>query len=333
MSKLPSIAITIGDPAGIGPEVVLKSMADPEVRKLARFVIIGHDEVLQRAEKKLKTGAKWSLTETPSPAARSGVFLYEPEPLSGKIPQPGKWTVNSGRMSLAYVETAIEMCRNGKADALVTGPICKAAWKATGAKWPGHTELLAEKTGTADFVMMLAGKGLRVALVTIHESLSSVPRLISKDRIVSTTKVVAEELERSFGITEPKIAILGLNPHAGEDGHMGLEEKTAISPAIKVLRRQKINAIGPLPADMVFHYAMKGDYDAVVAMYHDQGLGPLKTVAFDCGVNITLGLPIIRTSVDHGTAFNIAGKGVANEASCTEAIRTAAYMVGMRGRG
>lgn len=319
----PRILITQGDPAGIGPEVILKSLADPAIRALGQYLILGHQAVFSETAKTLGMDPCWEVV--PAPCFAESPTLYEPCPCEPWT--PGQWSDAGGRMSLACVRTAIDLCQQEKADGVVTGPICKAAWKAAGADWPGHTELFADSTRTDDFVMMLAGGGLQVALVTIHEPLDRVPQLISVDRIVRTARVVARDLRRSFGIEKPTIAILGLNPHAGEEGHMGGEEAETIAPAVKALQQEGMDAIGPLPADTAFHHALQGEYDAVIAMYHDQGLGPLKTVAFDSGVNVTLGLPIVRTSVDHGTAFNIAGTGKASPESCSNAIRMAVDMV------
>lgn len=328
----PVIALTLGDPAGVGPEVAAMALAKRSVRDLASFVIVGHDAVLREACQRCGVRLAWEVLDRKRLTVPAGIGLVEPSSLAGKAPRPGRWTARTGRLSLACVETAITLCIGGVVNAMVTGPICKAAWGKAGADWPGHTELLAARTGTDDFVMMLAGGGLRVALVTIHEPLAAVPELVTREKVESTVRVVHEGLKRDFGLKLPRIAVLGLNPHAGEEGRLGNEEAAVLQPAVNSLRRANIDAIGPIPADTAFHAAMNGGYDAVVAMYHDQGLGPLKTVAFDTGVNITLGLPIVRTSVDHGTAFDIAGTGTANPASCIAAIRTAVLMAANRKR-
>lgn len=322
----PRIVISLGDPAGIGPEVVLRALSETSVRKLAHYILVGHDEVLHAARERCGVDLKWRRVDPAALRFGPTVGLLEPCPLKGKPPKPGRWTSRTGRLSLACVETAITLAVGRVADALVTGPISKAAWNACDAPWPGHTELLAERTGVDDFVMMLIGGGLRVALATIHEPLRKVPALITPERITATVQTVHKALWTDFGIKRPRIAVLGLNPHAGEGGHLGHDENRCIGPTVRALRKRRIDVTGPLPADSTFYHAMNGAFDAVVAMYHDQGLGPLKTVAFESGVNVTLGLPIIRSSVDHGTAFDIAPQGRSNPTSCIEAIRTAAEM-------
>ncbi len=321
----PRIALTLGDPAGIGPEIVAAVLRRTAVTRRARIQVVGHDAVLERAHRALQEPAGKSKSAHPAASC------LEPMPLRGKPPSPGRWSKRTGRLSLAYVEAAVDLCRRGEADAVVTAPICKAAWQEAGVRFPGHTELLAARCGVRQVVMLLVGGGLRVALVTIHEPLARVPRLVTTERIVAVGRVLAKELERSFGLERPRLAVLGLNPHAGEEGRLGREEERAIRPAVRRLRRGRIDAVGPLPADTAFHCARSGDYTAVLAMYHDQGLGPLKTVAFDTGVNVTLGLPIVRTSPDHGTAFDIAGRGVASDRSLLAAIHTATDMIEARG--
>jgi 4-hydroxythreonine-4-phosphate dehydrogenase len=214
---------------------------------------------------------------------------------------------------------------NGKVAAMATAPINKAAMNLAGHLYPGHTELLAELTGAEEFVMMLAGERLRVALVTIHEAISAVPELVTYNKVLATIMTTHRDVARFF-CQKPRIAVLSLNPHAGEGEMFGDHESRIILPAIVEARRRGVDATGPHSADTLFHFAARGDYDAVVCMYHDQGLIPLKLLHFDDGVNITLGLPIIRTSVDHGTAYNIAGKGIASAESMQAAILTAAKM-------
>ncbi len=211
---------------------------------------------------------------------------------------------------------------------MATAPISKEAMHRAGHDYPGHTELLAELCGTEDYVMMLAGDVLRVALVTIHEALKDVPGLIGRERVLKTIRVTAAGVRRLTGIQQPRLAVLALNPHCGEGGKFGNEEQESILPAVRAAQEEGIDAVGPLSADTLFHFAQQGHYDGVVAMYHDQGLIPLKMLHFDDGVNITLGLPIIRTSVDHGTAYDLAGTGKASEKSLLAAIRMAAGMAG-----
>ena len=328
--KKPRICITLGDPAGVGPEVVVRALARPALGRSASFLLLGHGRVLEETCKRLGKALPWRICNGGGLLFSQALQVFEPVGLGGRCPRPGRWTARTGRLSAHYVKQAVRFCLAGEADAMVTGPICKAAWQAAGETVPGHTEMLQRMTQAKRVVMMLTGGGLRVALVTIHAPLSRVPRLITRDRIIKTVGVVHTELQRSFGLASPRIAVLGLNPHAGEEGLLGKEETRVIAPALKVLQKQGIAVAGPVPADTAFHHALGGAYDAVVAMYHDQGLGPLKTVAFDCGVNITLGMSIIRTSVDHGTAFDIAGQGVASEASCVKAIQTAMDMIACR---
>jgi 4-hydroxythreonine-4-phosphate dehydrogenase len=215
---------------------------------------------------------------------------------------------------------------------MATAPINKETMNTAGHHYPGHTELLAELTGTEDFVMMLAGSRLRVTLVTIHEALAQVPRMVTFDKVLATIRTTHRDLARYF-VPKPRLAVLALNPHCGEGGMFGNEDETIIRPAVEAARREGIDATGPLSADTLFHLAVKGDYDAVVCMYHDQGLIPLKLLHFDDGVNVTLGLPIIRTSVDHGTAYNLAGKDLASEASMVAAIIMAAEMAVVKRAG
>ena len=230
---------------------------------------------------------------------------------------------------MACIKKAVQLALDKKVDAVVTAPITKETLKMAGYPYPGHTELLAELTGAKEYSMLLTGGGLRVVLVTIHEALRDVPGLVRKEGVYRAIRH-ADDACRMMGIPEPKVAVCGLNPHAGESGLFGDEEITEISPACREARDAGINVFGPLPADTLFHRALNHDFDAVVAMYHDQGLGPLKMLAFGHAVNVTLGLPIIRTSVDHGTAYDIAGKGIANPDSLVEAIKLAALMAGKR---
>ena len=228
---------------------------------------------------------------------------------------------------IGYVEEAVRMAVEGTADAIVTAPISKEAAKMAGFKFPGHTEFIASLTKTKDFRMMLGGKDLKVILVTIHEPLRKVPGLVTLDNVFKTIKIT-DAAFRGFGFKRPRIAVAGLNPHAGESGMFGDEEERIIGPAVRKARRLGINAVGPLPPDTVFYRAArKKEFDCVVCMYHDQGLGPLKLIHFEDGINATLGLPIIRTSVDHGTAYDIAWKGIASHESLMSAIVMAAEMV------
>jgi 4-hydroxythreonine-4-phosphate dehydrogenase len=333
-ARLPVIAITMGDPCGIGPEIIAMALADPLVRSCCRPLVIGDRLSLARAIG--ITGVPLRLLPLPSlqcpdelPAdvlpLVSVAALAESE-----IPF-GRPTAAAGEAVYQAIVTAVEMCCSGQAAAMVTAPLNKAALNQAGHHYPGHTELIAELTDTRDEVMMLAGERLRVTLVTIHEPLAAVPGLITFDRVLRTIRITHRDLTRYF-MPRPRLAVLSLNPHAGEEGLFGDEEQRIIRPAIQQARAEGIDAVGPLPADTLFHFAARGEYDGVVCMYHDQGLIPLKLLHFEDGVNVTLGLPIIRTSVDHGTAYDLAGRGCASPASLVAAIRLAARMATVKGR-
>lgn len=327
MSK-PVIAITMGDPCGIGPEIIARSIADSSVRGCCLPVVIGDHGVMERALG--VTGVDLPLVPVcadswPEPGDRGAVYCLQTGTLSTVDMAYGSPTRATGEAVYGYITTAASLCLAGRAAAMATAPISKEVLNRSGYHYPGHTELLAELTGTAEFVMMLAGDRLRVALVTIHEPLVAVPSLLTIEKILATIRITHADVSRYFK-RSPKIAVLALNPHCGEGGLFGSEETRIIMPAIERARVLGIDVHGPLSADTLFHFAARGDYDAVVCMYHDQGLIPLKLLHFDDGVNITLGLPIIRTSVDHGTAYGLAGRGVASAASMTAAIRIAARM-------
>ncbi len=238
------------------------------------------------------------------------------------LPTLGKITAEASQFAVTAIKHAVRGCLDGELDAMVTAPICKEGLKLAGIDYPGHTEMIADLTGTKRYGMMLMGKGLRVMLVTRHLPLREVADALTKENILEAIELTAEALT-AFGIPDGRIGVCGLNPHAGDGGALGTEEAEIIFPAIEAARAQGLNVAGPVPADVIFFQALENKYDAIVAMYHDQGLGPLKMHAFDCGVNITLGLPIIRTSPDHGTAFDIAGKNIANPTSIIAAIETA----------
>ncbi|MHB8172839.1 MAG: 4-hydroxythreonine-4-phosphate dehydrogenase PdxA [Nitrospirota bacterium] len=333
----PVLAITMGDPAGIGPEIILKALNVKAVVDCCRPVIIGNLKVLEDARGPLPLGTQRTLVKVTEPgmqASDGAAQVVDVDP--GFIPlAPGKPTAAAGHISVACIRKAVQLALDKKVDAVVTAPITKETLKMAGYPYPGHTELLAELTGAKDYAMMLTGgadggQDLRVVLATIHVALRDVPGLVKKERVIRAIRL-AEKACRMMGVSGPRVAVCGLNPHAGEGGLFGDEEITEISPACIEARNAGINVFGPLPADTLFHRAYKGDFDAVVAMYHDQGLGPLKMFAFGNAVNVTLGLPIIRTSVDHGTAYDIAGKGIASPNSLVEAIRLAARMAGKRG--
>lgn len=288
----------MGDPHGIGPEVTLKALASPGVKGLADFLIIGDGAVLRRASK----------------AARCKLF---PNILDVKA-APGD---GGGMASMRYIDAGLGLLASGEGSALVTAPINKAAVREAGfSGFQGHTEYLAARTGTKKFAMMFVGKDLKVVPVTRHVPLKRVPDILNPEIIYDTIILTYKYLKEYFRIKSPRIAICGLNPHAGEGGAFGDEEKRLIIPAVKRAGKVLKDVRGPIPSDAVFYDALRKRYDAVVAMYHDQGLAPFKMLYFTTGVNLTLGLPFVRTSPDHGTAFNIAGKGIADPSSMIEAI-------------
>jgi len=287
----PRIAITVGDPAGIGPEVAGKAAADPRVLHVCEPI------------------------------------LYSPP--QGDTFAAGELSGAAGRAAYDSIVRAVADARAGVVDAIATAPVNKEAFRLGGLPWNGHTDLLAHLTGSSHVAMMFYSEPLRVVLATVHIALAEVPRALTRESLEATIDLTARELPR-FGIARPRIAVAGLNPHAGEHGLFGREEETAIRPAIEACRARGVDVDGPFPGDTIFVRARRGEFDVVVACYHDQGLIPVKLVAFGQAVNVTLGLPIIRTSVDHGTAFDIAGKGVADPESMIAAVLLAARLAGGR---
>ncbi len=328
----PLIAITMGDPCGCGPEIIVKALQSPDIFTACRPFVIGDRAALERAiavcGSALAVRPITSLDDV-SAAPHGSIPLLELSRLPEADLVYGRPTAVSGDAVYRYICSAARLCLDGRVAAMVTAPISKEAMNRAGHDYPGHTELLAELCGTDNFVMMLAGDVLRVSLVTIHEALADVPRLVTRDQVLKTIRVTNDGVARLTGKARPRLAVLALNPHCGEGGMFGDEEAAAICPAIEAAQREGIDAVGPLSADTLFHFASQGAYDGVVAMYHDQGLIPLKMLHFDDGVNITLGLPIIRTSVDHGTAYDLAGTGRASEQSLLAAIRMAVQMAGV----
>jgi 4-hydroxythreonine-4-phosphate dehydrogenase len=317
----PRVAITMGDPAGVGPELILKALAARKVRAAARAVVVGDGLILAHLAKSLKLRA---------PVEGEVKSLSN---LNPKSILPGRASPAASRAMISYIEEGVRMTLAEEVDAIVTGPINKEAARGVGFRFPGHTEFLADLTGAKNFAMMLAGEDLLVVPVTTHVPLADVPALITPGKILKTIMVTDAAFKSYFNIKRARIAVAGLNPHAGEGGLFGKEEKSIIAPAVKKARSLGIDARGPLPADTVFYMAaVRREFDCVVCMYHDQGLGPMKLLNFDDGVNITLGLPIIRTSVDHGTAYDIAWKGEASAASMINAILTAARMARARAK-
>ena len=308
-----TVAITIGDPAGIGPELALKALADPQVRALCTPVLVGNRALLERVAKRLGLAVPERVDE---PAIAG---------FSADLVQPGQVQATCGAASAAFIDHAIAGCRAGRYAAMVTCPIHKQALHAAGVPFPGHTEMLADRCGVSGSeAMMLYSDTLAVALVTVHQSLASVPASLEPQRIVRIARQFAEMLTRLRG-RQPRLAILGLNPHAGEGGLFGDEER-AIVPAIGELLQLGYDCDGPLPPDTAFTADRRQRYDGWVCMYHDQGLIPFKALTFEEGVNVTLGLPIVRTSVDHGTAFDRAWQGSARHESLVAAIRLAGIL-------
>lgn len=322
---LPPLAVSIGDPAGIGPEIISEAWARREEYSLAPFFVVGGAKALQAASAERGISAAIVKVETPGEAIAA---FDHGIPVLGTIDAgytPAKPTSEGAALALTSLEKATALALAGKASALVTAPIAKSELARIGFNFPGQTEFLAHACELAarDAVMMLAGPSLRTVPLTVHCALAEVPRMLSLDMICHKTRIVSASLERDFGIERPRLTICGLNPHAGEDGRFGEEEQRIIAPAIKALREEGIDATGPHPADALFTPRARANFHAAICMYHDQALIPIKALEFDEGVNVTLGLPIIRTSPDHGTAFDIAGKGLADPGAMIAAIRMA----------
>jgi 4-hydroxythreonine-4-phosphate dehydrogenase len=287
LTRKPRIAITVGDPAGIGPEIAARAAGDPTILEICDPILYG--------------------------------------PPASQTFAPGKLSAGAGLAAYDAVVRAVADARAGEVDALATAPLNKEALQLAGLRWTNHTDLLAHLTGARKAVMLFHSDALRVVLATVHVPLADVPRVLTRESLETTIEITAAELPR-FGIPRPRLAVCGLNPHAGEHGLFGREEADVIAPAIATCREWDIDVEGPFPADTLFVRAMRGEFDVVVACYHDQGLIPVKLAAFGNAVNVTLGLPIIRTSVDHGTAFDIAGRGIADPGSMIAAVRLAAKL-------
>jgi 4-hydroxythreonine-4-phosphate dehydrogenase len=316
----------MGDPASIGPEVVLK--ATRQGREGYRLVVLGDLGVMSETAQRLgerRRPVPWELTGSyPDDPAVIPVMPLSQLPAEQRV--PGKPTPAGGAASYTYVEVGTRLTLDGALQGLVTAPISKAMWHAAGYHYPGHTELLAALTRTPEVRMMLVGSRLRVILVTTHLALAQVPAALSAERIFTTITMAAAHLSCFHGCPRPRLAVAGLNPHAGEGGAFGDEEERLIAPAVRRAQGQGIAVDGPFPADTLFVRAVKGEFDAVICLYHDQGLIPLKLLSWEEGVNVTVGLPIVRTSPDHGTAFDIAGQGKADPRSMGAAIALAADM-------
>jgi len=337
--KRPILGVTMGDPAGVGPEIIARALAEPAVIASSRPVVIGSAAIMKEA-----------LGLVGSPLALHVVrgiadSRWEAQTLecldlgnveAATLPR-GEVSAAAGRAAYDYIERAIRLAQAGEIHGIVTAPVNKEALAAAGVRHSGHTEILAELSHTRDYAMLLMGKELRVIHVTTHVALRRVPDLVTRDRVLTTIRLAQRTME-GLGKPRARIAVAGLNPHAGEDGLFGDEEKREIVPAITAARREGMTVIGPIPADTLFSRARGGEFDIVVAMYHDQGHIPVKTLGFEydesrktwtglSGVNVTVGLPFLRVSVDHGTAFDRAWKGTANHESMTEAIEVAVTML------
>ena len=322
--KKPKLAITIGEPGGIGPEVAVRAAASRQLRSVCDPILVGAVLPIRMALDMLSLPFDLRGIGGPRESRpEAGIIEYVPAgPAEGKKFKRGRPSAEGGMACYEYIKAAARFAMEGEVKAVCTAPISKEALKMAGVFYPGHTEMLAALTGARKFAMMLMGGPLRVLLVTIHVALKDVPGLIKKEAVLEKI-LLAGRAAGMLGIERPRIAVCGLNPHAGEAGLFGDEEAREIAPAVRQARRKGILASGPVSPDVLFRKAFTGGADIVVAMYHDQGLIPLKMIAFDRGVNVTVGLPIIRTSPDHGTAYDIAWEGRADPASMIEAARTA----------
>jgi 4-hydroxythreonine-4-phosphate dehydrogenase len=334
----PVLGITMGDPAGIGPEVTAKALADAAVRKAARAVVIGDARVMAAAARVagLDLAVRLVVRRSDATGASGRVEVMDLANADPAAFAVGRVSALCGRAAYEYIERAVRLALDREIDGIVTGPINKEALAAAGVEHSGHTEILAELTDTRAYAMLLIGRELRVIHVTTHVALRRVPELVTRERVLRTIRLGHAAMRR-LGLATPRLAVCGLNPHAGESGLFGDEEQHAIAPAIADARADGIDASGPYPADTIMSRARGGEFDCVVAMYHDQGHTPVKTLGFRydeaskswtgmSGVNVTVGLPVLRVSVDHGTAFDRAGRGTANPESMVEAILVAAEM-------
>jgi 4-hydroxythreonine-4-phosphate dehydrogenase len=322
---LPRVAISMGDPGGVGPEIIVRALARDDVRQVCNAVVVGSAEVLGATAEMLKLHLPGRVVRTKSDWAESHELLIHDIETHYPLFHVGKVSQSNGQAAYQWIVQATQLVLDGNAHALCTAPISKEAIYAAGVEFPGHTELLAHLCGGCEVRMMLAGGGLNAVLQTIHVPLRDVPSLLDESSIARSLEIISNWWQQHAGGL-PRIAVCGLNPHAGEAGHIGREDIEIIAPAIRAAAARGLQATGPYPADTVFHRALQGDFDVVLAMYHDQALIPVKTLDFHGGVNLTLGLPIIRTSPDHGTAFEIAGKRKANESSMVAAIKRAAQL-------
>lgn len=322
------LALTQGDPAGIGPDIAIAAWQQRKAHDLRPFLYVGDRQALVARANLLGVTIA---VEAADAASAAEIFNHALPVLDVPVGHPieaGRPHVAAARSTISAIETAVALCLGGEAAAVVTNPIAKSVLYEAGFGFPGHTEFLADLATRATGepctpVMMLAGPKLRSIPVTIHIPLKDVPAALTRETILETCRIADRDLRARFGIAQPRLAVAGLNPHAGEDGAMGVEDRDIIAPAVATLRTEGINAFGPLPADTMFHDEARSRYDVAICMYHDQALIPAKALGFDDSVNVTLGLPFIRTSPDHGTAFGLAGKGIARETSLLAALRLA----------
>ncbi len=327
--KLPPLGITMGCPVGIGPEIILRFLAQTRSQAATWPVVIGDAGVLRRYATALGIEIQVVDWQPGGPLQPQALNVFSLSDLGDGLCW-GKPTIETGRAMGRYIEEAVRLVQANQLAGLVTCPISKAALKAGGYRFPGHTEMLADLCQAKNFAMMMAGSTLKITLVSIHQALAEVPAAITQEAVLRMIAITGQALRDDFAVPQPRLAVAGLNPHAGEDGMFGDEEQRVIAPAVAAGRRAGWQVEGPFPPDTVFHKAVAGQFDAVVCMYHDQGLIPFKLLHFSDGVNVTLGLPIVRTSVDHGTAYDIAGKGLADPSSLAAAVSMAEAIVANR---
>ena len=327
ISEQPVIGITMGDPAGIGPEIIVKALADPNIRRAAKFIIFGMNEQLCYAADAAEIEPFWGRHQHEKISReypyKVVVADYDEYSVPSWVKGPSR---AAGEASVRFCLDAVDAARDGLINAVVTAPISKTSWKLADVEWPGHTEMLAARCKSKRKVMMFVAGPLKLALATIHEALFEVRHKFTIGCVFEPIDLLNDALKEYFGLDNPKIGVAGLNPHAGEEGQFGDEEQRIITPAILLARNQGINCVGPFPADTLFLRAVNGEFDGVIAMYHDQGMIPVKLLNFGKAVNITIGIPIIRTSPAHGTAFDITGRNIADPAGMKSAISTAIKM-------
>ncbi len=332
VNKLP-VAVTMGCPAGVGPEIVLKAADDQNLQ--VPVLVIGDSSILKAVAARLNLSQikikSWKPAQ-PVLSEKNLIYCLDVTRLQPRQIKPGHPDSLTGRSSFEYITKAVELCRAGLALGIATAPISKTGLRLAGIDYPGHTEILAHLTGTEDYLMMMTGKRLKVTLSTIHIPIREITRHLNIDRVFRTIKLTWQTLRKDFAVSEPVIGVCGLNPHAGEGGMFGDEEEKIITPACILAQKEGIKTLGPLPPDTIFYHASKGAFDAVVCQYHDQGLIPFKLLHFKDGVNVTCGLPIVRTSVAHGTAYDISWMGQANYHSMKAAIELASFIAKNRSK-